>query len=79
MDALANYPRENQMIEQAPRFNRDLTYDEAWLYCATLTLNNQHDWRLPTHKEYMNNEYILGWFKHRDSWGKYPVTPVRSL
>lgn len=63
------------MIE-APRFNQDITYDEAWLYCATCTHNDKYDWRLPTYKEYMNNEYILGC---RDSWGKYPVTPVRSL
>lgn len=67
------------MIEQAPRFNQDITYDEAWLYCATLTYYNKHDWRLPTHKEYMNNEYILGWFKHRESQLNYPVTPVRTL
>ena len=69
---------EQLLIEQAPRFKQDITYDEAWLYCATLTHNNNYDWRLPTHKEYMNCEHIVGWFKDRDSWGDFPIIPVRD-
>ena len=32
------------MIEQAPR-SPLLSYDEAWLYMATCTHNNKHDWK----------------------------------
>ena len=71
-------PVRDKMIEKAPVSSRELSIEEAFLYTITCTHNNKNDWRLPTHKEYMNCEHIVGWFKHRDSWGKYPVTPVRD-
>lgn len=35
------------MIEEAPN-SPPLTYDEADLYCMTLTYNGHYDWRLYT-------------------------------
>jgi hypothetical protein len=39
------------MIEFGPELLRVLTYDEAWLYCVTLTHNGYRDWRIPTPEE----------------------------
>jgi len=39
------------MVEFAPANLTHLLYDEAWLYCATLTYDNHYDWRLPTYHE----------------------------
>jgi hypothetical protein len=46
------------MIEFGPELLRVLTYDEAWLYCATLTHNNKYDWRIPTDYEFTYNDEI---------------------
>ena len=78
------------MIELGPVAPR-LTYDQAWLYTATLTHNNKHDWRLPTFTEASDNQWwitqehrSLGWM-NRDSRANNPTTlhyraiPVRTL
>lgn len=46
------------MIEVAPILKDHLIYDEAWLYCATLTYNSKYDWRMPTSDEYDNCDEI---------------------
>ena len=49
------------MIELAP-ISPELGFDEAWLYCVTLTYNNKYDWRMPTSDEYDNcDEIDYGW------------------
>jgi len=34
------------------------SFDNAWLYCATLTYNNNYDWRIPTEEEFYDYEAI---------------------
>ncbi len=46
------------MIEVAPILKINLSYDEAWLYCVTLTYNSKYDWRMPTSDEYDNCDEI---------------------
>ena len=70
------------MIELGPVAPR-LTYDEAWLYTATLAHNNYFDWRLPNWTEARHHR-SLGWM-NRDSRANNPTTlhyraiPVRTL
>ena len=45
------------MIEIAPLSDK-MSYDEAWLYCATLTYKNKYDWRIPADAEFTYNEEI---------------------
>jgi hypothetical protein len=47
------------MIEVAPVLKFNLLYDEAWLYCATLTYDNHYDWRMPTSDEYYDACYEI--------------------
>lgn len=46
------------MIEFAPMPPGRVTFDAAWLYCATLTYNNKYDWRIPTEDEFCSYEEI---------------------
>lgn len=46
------------MIEIAPLSDFPMTYDEAWLYCATLEHNGHNDWRIPTDYEFTYNDEI---------------------
>jgi hypothetical protein len=39
------------MLEFGPELLKVLTYDTAWLYCATLEHNGHNDWRIPTARE----------------------------
>jgi hypothetical protein len=75
------------MIELAPEAKEQISYDTAWLYCATLTRNNYYDWRLPTHKEYNKSLLIMNWYEYRpyilglglgDELITFHVTPVRT-
>ena len=63
-----------------------LPYDEAWLYCATLTCDNKYDWRMPSSLEY--NDLSMGktWYierlmayKRNDNSGKLKVVPLRTM
>jgi hypothetical protein len=36
------------LIEKAEKSKKKFLYDDAWLYCATLTQGNKYDWRIPT-------------------------------
>jgi hypothetical protein len=67
------------MIELAPTSKYTMTYDEAWLYCATLTHSNKYDWRMPTIQDMdIDTE---GWLLNDEevyySWPMV-VTPVRD-
>ena len=70
------------MIELAPYIGRELTYDEAWLYCATLDFKNHRDWRMPTVAEYGRHFGIYGWFEgsapYIPSYEYNMITPVRD-
>jgi hypothetical protein len=55
------------MIEFAPTFFPELTYDEAWVYCVTLEHNGHKDWRLPTFVEWSNSSELLGWYENSTS------------
>jgi hypothetical protein len=51
------------MIEVAPK-SPELGFDEAWLYCVTLTYNNKYDWHMPDYDEYYDcnmNEILNGY------------------
>jgi len=69
---------ENYMIELAPTSKYTMTYDEAWLYCITLTYDNKHDWRMPTIQDMdIDTE---GWLLNDEEDYSWPmvVTPVRD-
>lgn len=36
------------MLDRAPLMRKVSTFDEAWLFCATLDYKGFSDWRLPT-------------------------------
>lgn len=40
------------MIDFGPFLENHITYDEAWMYCATCTHNNKYDWRIPSQDEF---------------------------
>lgn len=65
------------MIEIAPLSDK-MSYDEAWLYCATLTHNNKYDWRIPTDYEFTYNDEIdeEAVYELRPSYWR--VQPVRT-
>jgi len=70
----------SKYIEIAPTTTL-FTYDEAWLYCATLTHNGKYNWRIPTENEYLDYE-IDGWLdEEKDDYVLWPqqVTPVRDV
>lgn len=66
--------------------SESLQYDEAWLYCATLTYDNKYNWRMPYSTEY--NDLSIGhtWYIERirayisnSNSGKLKVVPVRTI
>jgi hypothetical protein len=67
------------MIEFAPTFFPQLTYDEAWVYCLTLDYNGHNDWRMPTHKEWASRNELLGWYENAKTVKKFRIVcPVRE-
>ena len=44
------------MMESGPFLESHIPYDDAWLYCATLTYNDNYDWRIPSLTEFV--EYV---------------------
>ena len=78
------------MIEYADVSLHEITCDEAWLYCATLTHNNKYDWRMPTYKERIASFDVsdISWDiddvdNDSDVWSDssvvYPIIPVRDI
>ena len=69
------------MLKMADTSPHALSYDDAWLYCATCTHDNKYDWRLPTHYEYRTNQLrnIYGWTEDSEYNGKIRAYPVRSM
>lgn len=66
----------SQYIDLAPN-SPLLTYDEAWLYCITLTYDNKYDWRMPTIQDLDID--IEGWLLNdEDDLWPMVVTPVRD-
>lgn len=54
------------MIEIAPKeLHLAFLWDEAWLYCITLTHDNKHDWRMPIETDATYNRCIV------ESWIDY--------
>jgi hypothetical protein len=53
------------MLEHAPRIEKDMCYDTAWLHCLTLNYNGHKDWRLPTQREYDKSSITISWFEDR--------------
>jgi hypothetical protein len=76
------------MIEFGPK-SPALAFDEAWLYCATLTHNNKYDWRMTNYDEYYDSNmneimYGYGWVDdgsiHEEELAVFidSVMPVRT-
>lgn len=69
------------MFEYATHSEDSVSFDQAWLYCATCTHNDKYDWRLPTHQEWIMNDipYYV-WFDDRFAVAAevYNVIPVRG-
>jgi hypothetical protein len=68
-------------IEIGPRSKDNISFDEAWLYCACLFHNDRSDWRLPTADEYMNHSGVhYDSFSEGDTFDELNyVTPVRDI
>jgi hypothetical protein len=72
------------MIDFAELPDYRFTYNEAFLYCITLSYNGHKDWRMPTHDEYMNCKEIASESfddsdDPKDIKAKYPIVPVRDV
>ena len=77
------------MIEFAPGSEREMTYDDAILYCQFLEYNGHRDWRLPTRQEYeadIANGSAMAWrwftnrnIDHSAAFTTYWVLPVRDI
>ena len=75
------------MIEQAPEeYEKELTWDEAILYCFSLNIEGDVGWRLPTYEEIRiivgpSNMWKCWYGEFRDDseTAKYRVIPVRDL
>ena len=74
------------MIDLAPRPDKEFNYDEAFLYCLTLTYNGHKDWRIPTRAEYEHHDsiYATAWHDGRMHRGanfdfKHITQPVRTV
>ena len=69
------------MLKMAEPSPHALSYDDAWLYCATCTDDRYYDWRLPTYNEYQSNQLrnSYGWTEDSDYRGKIRTFPVRSI
>jgi hypothetical protein len=80
------------MIEFGPKLERvnnslfELTsqginsYDDAFLTCLTCDHRGYYDWRLPTRKEYFDEDLMSGaWYESKPSWRRaWYVIPVRD-
>ena len=70
-------------IEIGPRISNPITYDEALLYCMTLSYKGYNDWRLPSDSEALF-EFVV-WVDDNDCFAIHyptvtlPVTPVRDI
>jgi hypothetical protein len=58
------------MIEIAPEELQTylLKWDEAWLYCITLTHDNKYDWRMPTNQDAtQDSRAVMSWIDYGDN------------
>jgi hypothetical protein len=58
------------MIEVAPEELQTnlLKWDEAWLYCITLTHDNKYDWRMPTNQDArQDSRTVMSWIDYGDN------------
>lgn len=54
-----------------------LSYDEAFLYCLTLTHDNKKDWMMPLMLNYKDPGWRLHDVRRQKHHSRHPVTPVR--
>jgi len=75
------------MIELAPRLEKDVDYDTAWLYHATCTHDDKYNWRLLTKNEYyFDDRFKVGgyngnagvWYEDRITPYQWYCLPVRT-
>lgn len=58
------------MIEVAPEELQTnlLKWDEAWLYCITLTHDNKYNWRMPTSQDAkQDSRAVMSWIDYGDN------------
>jgi len=70
------------MIEIGPQTKKKMSYDDAWLYCLTLTHNGYKDWRLPKILEYSSSsDFRLCWYEGDEYAGErhWHTVPVRDV
>ena len=72
------------MIEKAEKNKKKFLYDDAWLYCATLTQDNKYNWRIPTFNEISMYNMDSHWHTKPHQTYSYAgvawyITPVRDL
>jgi hypothetical protein len=72
-------------VELAPRsYIKDVTLEEAQLYCFSLTIDGKIGWRFPTPKECYHFNFMHGMYWHSDDIGDDPnemylIHPVRDI
>jgi len=70
-------------IEKAEKNKTKFLYDDAWLYCATLTQDNKYNWRIPTFNEISMYNMDSHWDDLDDSYAyagvAWYIHPVRDL
>ena len=75
------------MIEIAPEeYHKDLTIDEAIMYCFSLNIDGKIGWRLPSTGEYHEySHHLFCWYQldieNKEEWEDeaMPTIPVRDL
>lgn len=68
------------MLEFADRSDRQMSYDDAVLYCSFLRSGGWTDWRLPTEQENTDEVGLFGhWYEGRTWPSMCYVVPVRSI
>lgn len=70
-------------IEVAPKEYciRDVTYNEAILYCFQLVIDGKTGWRIPTADEWFITQGMIGWYigKSDIPHSKFDIFPVRDI
>jgi formylglycine-generating enzyme required for sulfatase activity len=70
------------MIKVLEPLDIKLTYNEAWLYCLTLSFDGRKNWRLPTQEEYDNYDTIKvhSCYEYgNDDYSKYMLRQVQAV
>ena len=66
-------------VELGPVSSSNLTYDQAWLYCITLSHNGHKDWQMPSMGLWLSSHKIQGWASGHEHGNLFSTTQHRSV